>query len=127
MPPYRGIRAGFRADLGIRVRSRWEANYCRILNWRVAQGELRKWEYESKTFVFSGVTRGCVCYTPDFCLTYADGRTEYVEVKGRELSRDRTKWKRMAKFYPNVKLTVIGEAEYFRLTQQFWALEHWEH
>jgi hypothetical protein len=119
-------KSGKRDDIGIYVRSRWEANYCRYLTHLQKEGRIKKWEYEPRTFVFYGVTRGCVSYLPDFRLTYPDGSIEYIEVKGRETSKDRTKWKRMAKFYPEVKLTVVREADYKSLAVNFGGLPFWE-
>jgi hypothetical protein len=92
----------------------------------VARGELAGWQYEPFTFTFAGVTRGAVCYTPDFKLLYPDGSHEWLEVKGWETSRDRTKWRRMKQFYPLEKLTVLGEQAYRCLSQQFGGLEGWE-
>jgi hypothetical protein len=53
---------------------------------------------------------------------------EWFEVKGRELSSDRSKRKRMEKHYPEVELTVIGRAEYSALKTVFKPLlgELWE-
>lgn len=127
MGAYSRIKRGKAADLGdVHYRSSWERNFARFLNWRVEKGEIKRWEYEAETFVFHGVTRGAVCYLPDFRLTYPDGSIEFVEVKGRETSKDRTKWKRMAKYYPNVKLTVFGESAYKSLSHNFGGLPHWE-
>lgn len=127
MGAYGRIKRGPAEDLGsTKFRSSWERNYARYLNNRISKGEIRKWEYEPHTFVFHGVSRGAVCYLPDFRLTYPDGSIEFVEVKGRETSKDRTKWKRMAKFYPQVKLTVVGEGAYKSLAVNFGGLPFWE-
>lgn len=127
MPDYTRIRRGKRDDLGdIHFRSSWEANMARVLKWRQEQQEILLWEFEPRTFVFSGVSRGVVAYLPDFRLTYPDGSIEYLEVKGRETSKDRTKWSRLRKHYPDVKLIVIGKAEYRLLCQRFGDLPFWE-
>ncbi|MFH1307773.1 MAG: hypothetical protein ABIH72_02890 [archaeon] len=73
---------GFRRDIGISVRSMWEANYARILMYDGVD-----FEYEPDTFVldvpesarplFDGKEQ--VRYTPDFHIT---GTHRYVEVKG---------------------------------------------
>lgn len=127
MADYTRIRRGKRPDLGdIHFRSAWEANAARWLNWRQAQGEIAKWEFEPKSFVFSGVTRGVVYYLPDFRVTYPDGRVEYLEIKGRETSKDRTKYKRMRSHYPEVVLKVLGPVEYKALCLKFKDLPNWE-
>lgn len=127
MADYSKIKRGKRADLGdIHFRSSWEANYARYLNHLVTLGEITRWEFEPQSFTFSGVSRGVVYYLPDFRVTFPDGSVEYREVKGYETSKDRTKWTRMRKHYPNVKLRIIGKADYQALCQRFGGLPHWE-
>lgn len=96
-------------------RSRWEANYARILEWRLLQGDIAKWEHEPLTFWFEGVKRGCVSYLPDFRVTYADGKIEYHEVKGWMDAKSKIKIKRMAKYHPEVTLIVINGKQYKKL------------
>lgn len=104
---------GRRADLdGMYFRSGWEANYARYLNWLKARGDIRDWAYEPKTFVFHGVTRGSLTYTPDFLVTENDGAEKYHEVKGWMTSQSRTKLKRMAKHYPEEIIILIDEPQY---------------
>lgn len=123
----RGYRAGLRDDLGVKVRSSWEANVARWLKWRVEKGEIAAWEYEPTTWVFPNVTRGPVCYTPDFLIRHLDGSEEYLEVKGRETSRDRSKWRRVRQFYPDIKLTIMGSEEYRDLCLEHGGISQWEH
>lgn len=101
--------AGRREDLGIYVRSSWEANYARYLTWRVGRGELLSWEYEPKTFVFETIKRGTRSYTPDFLLTFADGRQEWHEVKGWMDPKSATRLKRMARYFPSEVVRVIDK------------------
>jgi hypothetical protein len=100
-------RAGRREDLGIYVRSTWEANYARYLKWLVMLGEIRRWEYEPETFEFHGIKRGSRFYTPDFKITNNDGSIEYHEIKGYMDQPSLTKLKRMAKYYPNIIVKVL--------------------
>lgn len=100
---------GFREDIGIYVRSRWEANYARYLNWLVEHGEIRSWEYEADTFEFP-VKRGNRFYTPDFKVTENNGLVVYHEVKGYMTDASRVKLSRMARYYPQHKVLVIGGA-----------------
>lgn len=101
----RGI-GGRRADLGdVYFRSAFEANYARFLNWQKI-----RWEYEVKTFWFESITRGSRSYTPDFWLP--DEKT-WHEVKGWMDQKSKTKLERMARYYPEEKVIVVGES-FFR-------------
>lgn len=103
-------RGGRRADLDQYFRSSWEANYARYLNWLVAHADLVRWEYEPQTFEFP-VKRGTKFYTPDFRLTFADGRQEWHEVKGWLTQQGATALKRFRRHYPDEVLVVIdGDA-----------------
>ncbi len=118
--PFANVRRGKRPDLGeVHFDSRYEANYARYLN---HMGIV--WERCAKTFDFAGVTRGAVCYKPDFYLPETD---EYIEIKGWEQSSDRTKWKRMAKYHPDVKLRVVPKPEYLKIEREYGKqIENWE-
>lgn len=117
---------GTREDLGIYVRSSWEANYCRYLNFLQAQGNVASWQYESEVFRFEGVKRGPYTYTPDFKVVYPDGLIEYHEVKGWMDSRSRNKLARMAKFHPGVIIRVVAKAEYQAIAQWAALIAGWE-
>ena len=117
-----------RADLGIYVRSSWEANYARYLNWLVQQKSIHEWKYEPKTFTFDHIKRGSRFYTPDFLVVANDGSEAYHEVKGWMDTRSKTKLKRMARYYPHIKVIVIGNAEMREIKKKVGALiPHWEH
>jgi hypothetical protein len=104
---------GKRDDLGgLYVRSSWEANYARYLNWLVEQGQIAKWEYEPDVFEFVTVKKGSRFYVPDFKITNLDGSIEYHEVKGWMDPKSVTKLKRMAKYYPDIVLHVIDQDVY---------------
>lgn len=105
--------SGKREDLnGLYVRSAWEANYARYLNWLVGIGEIKSWRYEPKTFEFSQIKKGSRFYTPDFEITNNDNSIEYHEIKGYMDQRSATKLKRMAKYYPDVKVVVVDKDAY---------------
>jgi len=111
---YSHARGGKRDDLdGLYVRSSWEANWARYLNWLKDQGEIEKWEYEPDTFWFDAIKRGNRSYTPDFKVRWADGTVEYHEVKGYMDRASRTKLNRMRKYYPNVMVKIIDKAAYY--------------
>jgi hypothetical protein len=72
-------------------------------------GHIIEWEHEPLTFYFEGIKRGTTNYKPDFRVTFPSSKVEWFEVKGYESAKDRTKYKRMAKYYPDVVLRVIGK------------------
>lgn len=102
-----------RPDLDNRFfRSRWEANYARYLNWLKARGEILGWEYEADTFWFHEIKRGVRSYLPDFKINNKDGSVIYHEVKGYNDAVSKTKLKRMAIYYPEIKIELIDSARY---------------
>ena len=110
---FKNTKKGRRSDLGgLYVRSSWEANYARYLNSLQENGRISSWKYEPDTFVFYGVKRGAVCYTPDFLIIYPNGQKEYHEVKGYMTSESRTKMKRMKEYYPDVVIKLVDRKEY---------------
>ena len=121
-------KIGVRKDLGIFVRSSWEANFCRYLNLLMKMGVVEEWSYEPETFWFKGVKRGTNSYKPDFRVKWkGDPRPEYIEIKGHETAKDRTKWRRMKKYHPNIRLQVIGKKEYAWIRQKWaGAIPAWE-
>jgi hypothetical protein len=122
-------KAGWREVGGQRVyfRSRWEANYARYLQWLKERGEIYEWEHEPHTFWFEGIKRGCVSYLPDFRVTENSSERVYHEVKGWMDDRSKTKIKRMAKYYPGVKLIVINSRQYKALQKTMRSLvREWE-
>lgn len=124
---YSRAKRGRRADLGGQFfRSAWEANYARYLNFLVQNGEIATWEYEPQTFVFHGVERGALTYTPDFKVIEHDGSYKWHEVKGWMDAKSKAKLKRMAKFYPEEEIVIIGAEEYRSLSQWSRLIEGWE-
>lgn len=111
--PYSRTKSGKREDLGGQFfRSAWEANYARYLNWLISVGEVSSWEFESRTFVFHGETRGVISYTPDFLVIFPDGHTEWHEVKGWMDSNSKARLKKMKKYYPEETLVLIDAKVY---------------
>lgn len=106
--------AGWRSvgDKTIYFRSRWEANYAFYLQWLLESGQIRDWKYEPDTFWFEAIKRGVRSYKPDFLVTESNGDKAYHEVKGWMDARSRTTLKRMAKYYPEIRVIVIREREY---------------
>lgn len=97
--PYSHTRSGFRADLGINVRSGWEANVLRVLK----SYEI-PYDFEPKVFRFP-IKRGNKAYTPDIYL-HTD---EWIEVKGYLDKNSEIKLKRFKKYFPDefASLTMI--------------------
>lgn len=117
--PFSRCKGGKRPDLDNRYfRSAWEANYARYLNFLVECGQIKRWEYEPQTFVFHGVTRGALTYTPDFIVISLDDSECYHEVKGWMTSQSKTRMKRMAKHYPEVSIRLVDEPVYRTLNRQ---------
>ena len=123
-----GGRMGKREDLGgLYVRSSWEANYTRYLNWLVEQEQILKWQYEADEFIFKPIKRGCRSYLPDFKIYNLDGTIEYHEVKGWMDAKSKTKLKRMEKYYPNIKLILIDKDAYYAIRRDIrYMIPNWE-
>ena len=109
---------GIRSDLGIFVRSSWEANYARYLTFLVGLGEIQGWEYEPETFEFERIKRGTRYYTPDFKVTNLDGSVEYHEVKGWLDPKSNTKLKRMARYHPDITIILIDKEAYYAIRRE---------
>jgi hypothetical protein len=107
--PHTTWKSGYREIGGIRkyYRSRWEANYARYLEFLKATTQIKAWFHEPKIFWFDKIRRGATNYTPDFEVHLHNGTVEYHEVKGWMDARSKTKIKRMAKYYPEIKLLII--------------------
>jgi hypothetical protein len=96
------------------LKSLWEKRYCLYLSFMKKHGHIVDYWYEPDTFWFDGIKRGTNNYTPDWKVQFPSGATEYFEVKGYETPKDRTKYKRMEKYHPNIKLSVVGK-EWFKI------------
>ena len=112
-------KQGKRPDLGIYVRSSWEANIARYLNLLKQQKKIKKWYYESKRFYFNNIKRGTRSYLPDFCVIYPDGRQEWIEVKGFWTQKAKTAVKRFRKYYPEETLVNIDKDRYGEIEKEF--------
>jgi predicted nucleic acid-binding Zn ribbon protein len=124
----RGV-GGIREDLGIYMRSTWEANWARYLRLGIAQGSVKAWEYEPVTFTFpDGADPHVRSYTPDFRVCMPDGSTVYHEVKGWMTDRARRALELMRQFHPEVVVQVFSRRAYQQLTQRWRdSIPEWEH
>jgi hypothetical protein len=121
--------AGKRADLGgLFVRSAWESNFCRYLNYLQAHDQITGWAYEPETFTFP-VRRGPASfYTPDFKVWDPDRRIVYYEVKGWMSPTSAAKLKRFARYYPALRLVLVDADAYHALARDVAPLiPTWEH
>lgn len=127
-PDYSNRKDGRREDLGGQYfRSSWEANIARYLNFLKDKGEIDRWEYEPDTFWFEKIRRGVRSYRPDFKIwDTPDSEPYYWEVKGYDYARGITARKRMAKYYPKVKLVVIDEVAYRAIKKWRALIPGWE-
>lgn len=107
-------------------RSLWEVNYAHYLEWLKVNKQILDWEFECDTFWFHAIKRGVRSYLPDFKVTENDGSICYHEVKGYMDSRSKTKLKRMAKYYPNIKIKVIDSYAYYLIAKQVKGLIDWQ-
>ena len=124
---YSRTNGGRREDLdNCYFRSSWEANYARYLRAMKTAGMIADWVYEPDRFIFHGVTRGALSYTPDFRVTGLDGAIVYHEIKGWMDSASKTRLKRIAQYYPTVTVLVIGKDEYMEIARQGQYLPGWE-
>lgn len=113
-------KQGKRQDLGgLYVRSSWEANYARYLNWQKDKGIIKDWQYEPDIFWFEGIKKGTRHYTPDFKVFGGKGEFFYVEVKGWMDQKSRTKLKRMEKYHPDVDVRIVSAKEYREIARRF--------
>jgi hypothetical protein len=127
--PYSRTHSGKRSDLNDQFfRSGWEANFARYLNFLLKNGDISKWEYEPDRFEFTAIKRGTRSYLPDFKVwATEDAEPYYVEIKGWMDAKSKTKLKRMAKYYPDVKIIVFGKKEYNSLKKKLSAIiPNWE-
>lgn len=113
-------KGGWRTVGGIKkyFRSRWEFNYATYLEFLKQHKQIKKWEHEPKTFWFESIKRGVRSYLLDFRITENNGDINYHEVKGWMDGRSITKIKRMAKYYPNIKLRIIDAKVYKNISKQ---------
>lgn len=120
---------GRRKDLdNVFFRSTWEANYARYLNLLVKSGNIYRWEFEPDTFWFLEIKRGVRSYLPDFKVWETENsKPYYIEIKGWMDPKSKTKLKRMAKYYPEIELRLVGEKQYREIERKLsGAIKGWE-
>ena len=107
-------------------RSKWEKNYACYLEWLKNKNEIKDWRFETKTFWFENIKRGIRSYLPDFEVVTKKEKIEYHEVKGWMDAKSKTKLKRMAKYYPKIKMVLIDSEQYNLIKKWSTMIPDWE-
>jgi len=109
-------KGGTRKDIGHYVRSRWEANIARVLNYLGCPYEYEKTKF---TLYKNGFE---YYYTPDFKIL----KNTFIEVKGWETDNAKMKRILMEEQKPDIKIIYIKEPEYKELYKIFKDVINWE-
>lgn len=101
-------------------RSKGEYNLALYLEFLKEQGEVIRWVHELREeigelnqpplccdFFFEGVRRNPISFLIDFAVEYPGGNIMFWEYKGWLQGKDVSKFKRMAKFYPDEKIILV--------------------
>lgn len=116
--PFRG-KAGIREDLGIYVRSTWEANFARVLKYMNVE-----FQFEPQIFWLTLPNGRELSYTPDFYLPKED---KYIEVKGYWMDDAKMKYDLFRAQYPHIKIDVVDSEKYKAYENRFKnQIEEWE-
>jgi hypothetical protein len=110
-------RVGFRKDLGVCFKSRWEANIARVFNFLGVE-----WQYEPKVFDLDELV-----YAVDF---YLPGLDRWVEVKGWWYPKS---YRKLQLLYERCGIVsdLIDQTEYVKLQRKFsifipeWEFDKW--
>lgn len=100
------------------MKSIWERNVARYLEWLKGIGEVVEWQYEPKRFIFESIQFGNRSYRPDFYVVEKGGKSYWLEVKGWMDNSSRVKLERMARYYPSEKIVVMDAPQYRLLSRQ---------
>lgn len=113
-------KQGFRQDLGIYVRSSWEANFFRFLKYFRT-----KYEYEPKTFkLFNDNDELVYSYRPD---GYLPEFNLWIEIKGYMTEINKIKIALFRKNYPELDLCIIDKGKYEYIQKNYSHLiNNWE-
>ena len=100
-------KKGYREDLNHCFRSKWEANFARVMHY-----EKTPYYYEKYIFDLGNGEK----YIPDFYIPYDD---YFVEVKGYWFKKGRDKFLLFKRLYPNITLVVLDEGLYNYLKENY--------
>lgn len=109
---YVGVQKGWAVVGGqtCYFKSKLEHRWAQYLELLKGLGEIVSWSYEPRKFEFKAIRSGTVFYTPDFLVLYgAPYKPDccWHEVKGHLTNKDITKFRRMAKYYPDEKIILV--------------------
>jgi len=90
-----------------KFRSTLERNWAAYLQFLKESDLIYDWRYEQTRFEFHDETIGAKVWLVDFDILNTDWTLEYHETKGWLQGKDVTKFKRVAKYRPEVKITLI--------------------
>ncbi len=88
-------------------RSKLEYRWALYLQWQVEQGLIKDWWYEQTTFRFTDEKAGALKYLIDFDIRNLDNTFHYEECKGYLSTRDRSKFRKVAKYYPDTIIDLV--------------------
>lgn len=118
--------AGYRKIGGKKIffRSRWEANYCRYLEFLKQRGRIKDWKHEPYTILFENENSS---YLPDFEVERNNGTKEIHEVKGWFDDRSEHKIELMLTQHKELKLKIIFGKMYRLIELKFGQkIDGWE-
>jgi len=104
---YSNADGGKRKDLNCYFRSRWEANYARMLNFLNIS-----WEFEPRFFDIAETET----YTPDF---FIENYNIFVEIKGIMNENTMRKFNMFVQKFPDIQIIFIGLKEYRNIDYSF--------
>lgn len=97
-------------DKTLYFRSKWEANYALYLEFLKKNGDIKDWTYEPLPFYEFPIRHGTTRYLPDFRVDTKEGVYYLVEVKG--YTQGMVKIRRMAKYFPKIKIEIVDSKSY---------------
>lgn len=100
----------------IYFRSKWEANYALYLEFLKENGDIADWIYEPQPFYEFPIKHGTTRYLPDFGVWDKTGKYYLVEIKGYK--QGMVKIKRMAKYFPKIKIEIVDQKSYNNLKRK---------
>lgn len=141
MGRYSNVKKGYAEDLadGNYYHSGWERDFARFLVVLQECGVIDYWGYEVQEFTFQGLgyKRGPFTYKPDFAVKFSkhinaknkrllrhifshmkENALIFIEVKGQETGKDRSKWKRFAK-HVEQPLEIVKRDKMIIIQEQF--------
>ncbi len=90
-----------------KFRSKLERNWAAYLQFLKESDVILDWRFEQTTFLFPDETKGAKQFLVDFDILNKDWTLEYHETKGWLHGPDVTKFQRVAKYRPEVKIVLV--------------------